>query len=101
MINFIVNKFKSFSLNAVDKAIFDADTSMNNLAKTILNGTRQITQEDIINSQREVQFNALSDRIDRNIEILKEAAKVEAKRFKISKETKKDKAEAQVNELLS
>ena len=101
MINFIVNKFKSFSLDAVDKAIFDADTSMNDLAKTILNGTRQITQEDIINSQREVQFNALSDRIDRNIEILKEAAKVEAKRFKISKETKKDKAEALVNELLS
>ena len=101
MINFIVNKFKSFSLDAVDKAIFDANTSMNDLAKTILNGTRQITQEDIINSQREVQFNALSDRIDRNIEILKETAKVEAKRFKISKETKKDKAEALVNELLS
>lgn len=101
MINFIINKFKSFNLDSVDKAIFDADTSMNNLAKTILNGTRQITQEDIINSQREAQFNALSDRIDRNIEILKNAAKVEAKRFKISKETKKDKAEKLVNEILS
>ena len=101
MINFIINKFKSFSLDSVDKAIFDADTSMNNLAKTILNGTRQVTQEDIINSKREAQFNALSDRIDRNIEILKNAAKVEAKRFKISKETKKDKAERLVNDILS
>lgn len=101
MINYIINKFKSFNLDSVDKAIFDADTSMNDLAKTILNGTRQITQEDIINSQREAQFNALSDRIDRNIEILKNAAKVEAKRFKISKETKKDKAEKLVNEILS
>lgn len=101
MINYIINKFKSFSLDSVDKAIFDADTSMNDLAKTILNGTRQITQEDIINSQREAQFNALSDRIDRNIEILKNAAKVEAKRFKISKETKKDKAERLVNDILS
>ena len=100
MINFIINKFKSFSLDSVDKAIFDADTSMNNLAKTILNGTRQVTQEDIINSQREAQFNALSERIDRNIEILKNAAKVEAKRFKISKETKKDKAERLVNDIL-
>lgn len=101
MINFIINKFRYYSLDSVDKAIFDADTSMNNLAKTILNGTRQITQEDIINSQREAQFNALSDRIERNIEILKEAAKVEAKRFKISKEANKEKSEKLVNELLS
>lgn len=101
MINFIVNKFRSFSLDSIDSAIFDADTSMNNLAKTILNGTRQITQEDIINSQREAEFNALSDRIDRNIEILKNAAKVEAKRYKISKETNKEKAEKLVNEILT
>ena len=101
MLTYIKNKFKSFRLSDVEKAIADVDSRMGMLAKNILNGTTQISREDIKNSQREAQFNALSDRISRNIEILREAAKVETKRYKITKSAKKKIAEAEVDKILS
>jgi len=100
LINYIVNKFKRFNLNEVDKAILDADGAMSNLAKNILNGTTKVTQEDVRNSEREVQFNALSDRIDRNIKILQDAAKTETKRYKVTKGIKKGIAEQTVENIL-
>lgn len=102
MIDWIVKQFKPFKVKDVHDVIDQVDSLTSSLARDILNGTRQITQEDIKASQREAQFNALSDRINRNIEILKGAAKTETKRFKISKsEGKKDTAEVLVNDILS
>lgn len=83
MIDYIVRKFRNFNVDDVDRAINEVDNYMSSVAQDILNGTKQFTQEDVRKSQRDVQFNALSDRINRNIDILKEAAKVEAKRGKI------------------
>ena len=101
VIDWIVKKFQVYKVDDVQAAIDNVDTLMSSLAEDILNGTRQITQEDIKASQREAQFNALSDRIDRNIEILRNAAKTETKRYKITKASrKKGAAETLVNTIL-
>lgn len=89
MINWIIQQFKNFSLDYLEKSINDVDSSMGKLAKDILNGTIQITETDIENSQRDLALNALSDRIDRNLEILKQAEIVERKRLRISRDKAK------------
>lgn len=88
LIKFIQNKFKNIDENAISKAIIEAENMMSNLASSILNNTLQLSKKDIIKSQREVQFNALSDRVNRNINILKEAINTEAKRLKIVADNK-------------
>lgn len=101
MIDWIVRQFRGYNVLDVQDVIDHVDNLMSSLSRDILNGTRQITQEDIKASQRETQFNALSDRIDRNIEILRNAAKIETKRYKITKATaKKDAAKTLVNSIL-
>lgn len=101
MIDWIVKKFQGYKVDDVQAAIDNVDTLMSSLAEDILNGTRQITQKDIKASQREAQFNALSDRIDRNIEILRNAAKTETKRYKIAKtDSNRGASEVLVNEIL-
>ena len=44
---------------------------MNQLAKNILTNNIQVTKEDIANINRNDSFNSLSDRVERNISILK------------------------------
>lgn len=79
-INWILSLFKNFSDRDIQNIIIDVDTSMDNLAKEILRGTKKITRSDVIKSQRDAQFNALSDRIDRGINILKSVKENEQKR---------------------
>ena len=101
MIDWIIRQFKDYNVKDVQDVLNQVDTLTSSLANNILNGTIQITRDDIKQSERDVQFNALSDRIERNIEILKEAAKVETKRFKISKsESKKEASEILVNDII-
>lgn len=85
MFSWIKRLFTGFSESDVRKAIIDVDSSMDDLAKSILRGDRPITQSDVYNAHREARLNALSDRIDRNIDILKRQREVEMKRDKISK----------------
>lgn len=80
----IQRKFKNVKESEIADAINEADSSMSTLANNILSDNLNITKRDIVNSQRDVQFNALSNKIDRNIEILKDAIATEAKRYKIS-----------------
>lgn len=101
LMNWIVKQFKGYNANDVQDVIDYTDSLMSSVMENILNGTRQITKEDISKSQREAQFNALSDRIERNIQILKEGAKTEAKRYKISKTSKnKNYVKTSINEIL-
>ena len=83
-LSFVKNLFRRMDMDRVHKAINDADAAMSVLAKDILSGKTSIRREDIANAQREVQFNALSDRIQRNIDILNAARQTEIKRYKIS-----------------
>lgn len=100
MLNYIKSLFKRFDYNIVDRAIIDSNSAMSDLAKSILNGTKTITQEDIKNSERNARFNALSDRVARNIKILEDAAKVEIKRQKITSEEHIEEAEKRINKTL-
>lgn len=97
--NFIINKFKGFKLSDIDKAIQDADNAMNSLAKKITSNTLEVTKEDIENINRDDSFNALSDRIERNIGIIKNAIKVETKRFKINTDVDADVIKLLISEL--
>lgn len=83
-INFVRGLFKRIDIDRVQSAISDADGAMSTLAKGILSGKTEIKKEDIAASQRNAQFNALSDRIQRNIDILTKAKQTELKRYKIS-----------------
>lgn len=84
MIDWIKNLFKNFSVEDIHNAVIDVDSSMDQLSKDILRGTKVITQEDIAKSQRDIQLNNLSDRVDRNLEILRKARDTELKRDKIT-----------------
>ena len=79
----IKNLFKKINPSQVGDAIAYSESMMNDLANNILKGTIKVSKEDIRNSNRDAQFNSLSEKIDRNINILKRASEVEAKRYKI------------------
>lgn len=86
LFNFIKGLFKGANPDSVSRAVKDAESSMNFIAKSILNGELKVTKSDISKLDRDVQFNDLSSRIARNIKILKEAKKTELKKAKISAE---------------
>ena len=92
-LNKIISKFKPFDAEKIYRAIDEIDTLMNTFATEVLNGTRQLTKENVQNSYRLVQFNALSDKIDRSIDILKEIKRNELKLANIlNSDTQKEKA---------
>lgn len=84
LIRNIQGKFKNISENEISEALIEAESNMSNLASNILSGTLNLTKKDIRNSQRDAQFNALSDRIKRNMDLLKEARDIESKRLKVA-----------------
>lgn len=83
MVNFIRNKFKKHNADKVQQAIDEVNYAMDSLAKQFLKKEKQITRQQITSTEDNVKFNDLSDRIERNIKILKEADATEIKRFKI------------------
>ena len=95
-----VQQFRNYDLAKVEQAIVDANAAMGTLAKDILSGTIQPTEEQILASRRNAQFNALSESIERRTKILREAVLTEAKKIKIiSNETGKKKAIQNVKDL--
>lgn len=87
MINQIAKKFKNIDIEEIERAILEADASLDELSKKILAGTIKPTKERLQNSYRQVEFNALSDNIERNIGILKQIKETEAKRSQISSDS--------------
>lgn len=100
LINFIKSIFKKFDYNEVDRIVADVDITMGNLAKNILYGEINITPEDVEKSARDVRFNALSERVERHINILTNAAKTETKRYKISNSITENQIERTLNDIL-
>ncbi len=102
VISFIKEQFKRFSSSEVENAIITADSSMSELSKKIMSSSIPITKEDLMNSQREVQLNALSNNLERDINILKDAQKNELKKYKITKNKDfKDKIQDNINNINS
>lgn len=95
----ITSKFKHYDLQELQDIIADAEAAMNDLAKGVLNGSKKITREDIVNNRREMQLNALSNTVDRNIDILKTALRIEQKRFTITDANNKTATEDVLNEI--
>lgn len=84
LIKHIKGKFKGIDETQLVRAINEANSLMGQLAKDLLNKNIELTQQRVRQSRRDAQFNALSDRIDRNIEILKKIKDIEVKRLKIT-----------------
>ena len=84
LIKYIKNKFKGIDEIPLVRAINEANSLMGQFAKDLLNKNLELTQERIKQSRRDAQFNALSDRIETNIKILKKAKDIEIKRYKIT-----------------
>lgn len=81
--NNILNQFKENDPYSIDNAIREAEATMSSIAKEILSGGVQFTQEDVSNIDREDEFNALSNRLERSLEVLKEAQYIEVKRKEV------------------
>ena len=89
---YLQSQFEDYDFLEIEQAIIEADQTMEELSKNILQGTVSPTQEQLAGSERDVQFNRLSTRIDRNLDILKSGVQVESKKYKISqKQDKKEK----------
>ncbi len=102
IIAFIKERFKRFKSSDVENAIIDADNSMAELSKKILSSSVPVTREELLESRREVQLNALSNNLERDITILKTAQKNELKKYKITKnEGFKDKILSNIKDINS
>lgn len=101
LITYIKNLFKKFKANDVQKAIIDADNTINSLAKDIIKGAFDVTKDDISKTKKKLIFNSLSERIEKNIDILKRASEVEVKRTRIKKDLDKKTMKAFIQEIQS
>ena len=99
LIKYIKNKFKGIDEIPLIRAINEANSLMGQFAKDLLNKNLELTQERIKQSRRDAQFNALSDRIETNIKILKKAKDIEIKRYKITDYTTTNNAEEQAKQI--
>lgn len=84
VIDFIKNLFKNVNYRKIQDAIVDANFAMNDMAKAILKGKITLTKEEILETRENLKFNSLSETIQTNIDILKEALQVEVKRAEIN-----------------
>ncbi len=82
LFKWIINKFKGIDSGTLTDAINEAENFLSPLANKILNKELDVTDR-IRNSERNIRFNALSEKIDRNIGILKQSLNTELKRKKI------------------
>lgn len=85
LINWLKSLFSDYNVDDITSIIDSADAFMSSYIKDIAKGTREVNKEEIEKTHRDVQLNALSDRIDRNIQILLHAQDTEVKREKITK----------------
>lgn len=84
--NYIKNLFKKTKYDDIANVINEANTIMSTLSKELLSNKIEINKKSINSRNRDAIFNSLSDRIDRNIEVLKEAINTEVKRSKLLRE---------------
>ena len=84
LVNFLKKLFKGKDADAITKAKNDVDSSMSDLAKQVLQGTKKIKQEELIKARRNAKFNQLKDGTDKVIQLLRNANEVERKRSKIA-----------------
>jgi hypothetical protein len=82
--NYIYSKFKDIDANEIAQAMIDSENALSQLAKDILSGKEKVDLSKV--QERNLQLNALSDRIERNMKILEEAMITEHKRSILSED---------------
>ena len=71
MVSYILKMFRGISPSYYSDSIESITKDMSNLAKDIMSGNKQITKESVINSKRDATFNALSEKAQAQIDVLK------------------------------
>lgn len=71
MVSYILKMFKGISPSYYSDSIESITKNMSNLAKDIMSGDKQITKESVISSKRDATFNALSEKVQAQIGVLK------------------------------
>lgn len=72
-VNFIVNLFKGLNPGYYQNAIDNVTSNLGRLAENILSSKKIITKKDVMNARRDAKFNALSERAQKQVDILKKA----------------------------
>ena len=92
-------QFKDYEDTQVLEAIQEVNEMMSSIASGIIDNSLPVTQEQIINSQRQVQLNALSSKIEKAIDIIQKAKETELKRYKIGDIETKEFAKSNIETL--
>lgn len=71
MVSYILKMFKGISPSYYSDSIESVTKDMSSLAKDIMSGNKQITKESVVNSKRDATFNALSEKVQTQIDVLK------------------------------
>ena len=90
-INYIVNRFKGYNPNYITSTLDYVSNNMNELAAQYLDENKKITRKDIVESEREKEFNALSDRAQIQLDKLKKIAEDAYKRVSLLKDVDDEK----------
>lgn len=91
LVNMIKRIFKGRDADAITQAKNDVDSTLGELAKDVLQGTKKLKREEIIKTRRDAKFNQLKGDTDKVIQLLRNANEIERKRSKIApKEMTKD-----------
>jgi len=83
LVNWIKRMFKGRDSDVLKQAKNDVNATMGELAKDVLQGTEKLSQDAVIKSRRNAQFNHLRDTTDKVLQLLKNANEIERKRSKI------------------
>lgn len=69
--DYIVNMFRRFNPGYYRDSLELATRNMSSLAEKVLSGKQKISQKDVLKARREATFNALSEKVDKQMEVLK------------------------------
>lgn len=84
LVNMIKRIFKGKDSDAITQAKNDVDSTLGELAKDVLQGTKKLKREEIIKARRDAKFNQLKGDTDKVIQLLRNANEIERKRSKIA-----------------
>lgn len=90
IINFILNLFKGINYGAYIDSIDTINIKLDDLAQQIVNDKIKITKRDIVQSARDAHFNALSEKVKLQINVLKESINTLAKNALLQEDLEAD-----------
>lgn len=84
LVNWIRQIFVGYSADDITKAKNEVDSTMGELARNVLTGTQELSQDELVKNRRNARFNHLRSAADKVLQLLKNADEIERKRSKIS-----------------